>query len=83
MEKKIPNISAFTFHTFKTPKGRYLEVFCGTIIETFYGQHDRLKVILRNWYNDKDCLEGLNNLIKNHEKTITYREEEGKGLDKP
>lgn len=61
--KHIPNITNFTYHSFKTPKGRYMEVHYGKVIKTYYGKWDRLKVIEENWFNDEDIIAGLNNLI--------------------
>ena len=66
--EKLPDITAFTYHSFMTPKGRYMEVHYGTVIETFYSPWDRLKVIKKNWQDDKDIVDGLMNLIKSHSK---------------
>ena len=64
--EKLPNISNFTYHSFMTPKGRYMEVHYGTVIETLYSPWDSLKVIRENWRDDKDIVAGLMKLINSH-----------------
>jgi hypothetical protein len=66
MRADIPSIHNFTYHSFKTPKGRFMEVHYGNIIETFYSHYDRLKVPIKNWYLDDDIVDGLNNFINEY-----------------
>ncbi len=60
---KIPNITDCTYQTFTTPKGRFMEVFYGDILEVFYHTHSIMRAVPYGWKTDDDILKGLNNLL--------------------
>lgn len=72
---KKPDISACTYFSFKTPKGRFIDIFYGTVTETYFSRRDIEKQnITSGWWGDVDVRSGFEYALQLIESKKKYKQ---------